>query len=85
MSKRCIYILKGKRYYIGSTNNLERRLTEHKNKGYSVKRIGDWKCLGYIECLNLLEARRLEKAIKKSCHPERYIQQDIFIRYKENT
>ena len=73
MEKRCVYILKWDRYYVGSTNNIERRLKEHEKKWYSTKRIWEWKLIKQIPCKDRLEARRLENKIKKSCHPERYI------------
>jgi predicted GIY-YIG superfamily endonuclease len=67
-----VYILQWDRYYVWSTNNLERRLEEHKTS-YSAKRIGDWKLVKILPCENRIEARQLELNIKKSCHPERYI------------
>ena len=73
MEKRCVYILKWTRYYIGSTNNIERRIKEHMSKWYTAKRIGAWELIKEIWCENKEEARSLERKIKASCHPERYI------------
>jgi predicted GIY-YIG superfamily endonuclease len=75
MEQRCVYILYGNKYYVWSTNDLERRLKEHKNNGYSAKRIGDWKLIKTIACNNRIEARRLELQIKKWGHMERRIDQ----------
>ena len=30
-NNRCVYILKGNKYYIGSTNNLDLRMLQHQN------------------------------------------------------
>ena len=63
-----VYILQNtltKRYYIGSTNNLERRLFEH-NRGQtkSTRQQGKWISV-YNETVNLnKEAKRREKQIK---------------------
>jgi len=73
MENRCVYILKWDRYYIWSTNNIERRIHEHKTKWYSAKRIWERVLEKVIECKDRQEARELENKIKKSCHPERYI------------
>jgi len=73
MENRCVYILKWDRYYIGSTNNIERRIVEHKRKGYTAKRIGNRELVKIIDCGTRLDARQLEKKIKESYHPERYV------------
>ena len=69
----CVYILKGDRFYIGSTTDLERRLQQHRS-GHTLttKRIGDWKLVRSIQTETLIEARTLERKIKKSGHPERW-------------
>jgi predicted GIY-YIG superfamily endonuclease len=42
MNQIGVYILQGNRYYVGCTNNLERRLEQHKNgQAYSTKRIDE--------------------------------------------
>lgn len=62
-----VYILKGSRFYVGSTNNLKRRLEEHKNgKTHATKRIGDFSLIKFFPCSNLEQARLLESKIKCS-------------------
>ena len=62
------YILQNsntKRFYIGSTNNLDRRLEEH-NRGQtrSTRQKGEWKII-YKELYRTnIEAKRREKMIK---------------------
>ena len=73
MESRCVYILKWDRYYVGSTNDIDRRIGEHKKKWYTAKRIGVWQLIKTINCETKSEARQLERKIKESCHPERYI------------
>ena len=69
-----VYILSGKRYYTGSTINIDRRLKDHKNHNTpTTKKIGDWKLVFLVKCSSLKEARKLELKIKKSGHPERWI------------
>lgn len=64
-----VYILKNKttgRHYIGSTNNLLRRLSEH-NRGHTKSirwQTGIWEAIYTEEYNILLEARRREKQIK---------------------
>ncbi len=70
---RVVYILKWDRHYVWSTNDIERRLKEHRKYGYSAKRIWDRKLVKTIECAGRLEARRLELKIKKWWHIERWI------------
>jgi len=74
MDNRCVYILKWKRHYIWSTNNLERRLCEHREWNTSTtKRIWERQLIKVIKCNNKKEARDLESKIKKDCHVERYL------------
>ncbi|MDO8523423.1 MAG: GIY-YIG nuclease family protein [bacterium] len=64
-----VYILqseKNGRYYIGSTNDLERRITEHNfGKTKSLKNILPVKLVFKKEYQVLLEARRMELHLKK--------------------
>ena len=66
--KPVVYILKSNtgKYYIGSTDNLERRLIQH-NNGYthSTKRMGHMIVVFYQEYENLKDARMVESRIKK--------------------
>ena len=72
-----LYILKNEltnRYYIGSTNNLERRLEQHK-KGYTrtTKILGTYDLVYKEEYNTLLEARLREKKLK-SYKSKKYIE-----------
>lgn len=63
-----VYVLKSEknnRYYIGCTNNIERRIAEH-NNGLSryTKNKGPWVGVYKEEYSSLLEARKREKQIK---------------------
>jgi putative endonuclease len=65
----CIYILQSettKRFYIGSTDDLPRRLQEH-NRGHtpSTRGRGPWKLVHQEQCDSLADARRRELAIKR--------------------
>jgi putative endonuclease len=74
MSKIGVYILQGMRYYVGSTNDLDRRLLEHAHGGtHTTLRIGEWKLKKFIPCPTLEEARSLELKIKKSKNIARWI------------
>lgn len=70
MSKYYVYILKSinfEKTYIGFTDNLERRLTQH-NKGYNVfsKRFMPWKII-YTEIYNTqVNALEREKYLKSA-------------------
>lgn len=75
MNQYVVYILKWTRYYVWSTNNLERRLEEHKRwKTSTTKRIGEWKLLWYVLCKGVEEAKMIEKSIKKWWHYERWVE-----------
>ena len=63
-----VYILKNNssnKHYIGSTNNLERRLEEH-NRGQtkSTKRRGVWSIIYTKQFATSIEAKRREQLIK---------------------
>jgi predicted GIY-YIG superfamily endonuclease len=73
-----VYILRGPsgRYYIGSTENLTRRLAEHRRGGnHTTHRFG-----GDLEVVisrvvdNRAEARRIELALKRKKNPRVAIQ-----------
>lgn len=78
MKKIGVYILKGRRFYVGSTSDLERRLEQHKmGRTYTTRRIGPWELVRFIECSTLTEARILELKIKKSKNTSRWIQAPV--------
>ena len=65
----CVYVLeskKDKRFYVGSTSNLEARLWRH-NQGYekATKPYRPYKIVFRQECSSINEARLLELKIKK--------------------
>jgi putative endonuclease len=64
-----VYILQSEtsgRFYVGSTDNLERRLSEHsRDHTPSTRGRGPWVVIHKEEFPTLLEARRRELEIKK--------------------
>ena len=64
-----VYILESKkngRYYVGSTDNLERRIKEHNiGKVFSTRNTRPWVIKVFVECDNLKEARSSEYRLKK--------------------
>lgn len=65
----CVYILKSLKdgnFYIGKTNDLQRRLREH-NGGFvsSTEARRPFVVLGSFDCLTEKDALRLEKEYKK--------------------
>ena len=77
-----VYILESlssKKYYIGHTNDLERRLSEHNDlsrHGWSSK-FAPWKVIHSADYLTRAEAMREEKRLKlfkNRATLERYIQ-----------
>ena len=61
-----IYSRKLDRYYIGSTNNLERRLKEHNRGKNKYVRLGiPWELVYYEEFESLAEARKRELEVKR--------------------
>ncbi|HBF88440.1 MAG TPA: excinuclease ABC subunit C [Bacteroidales bacterium] len=63
-----VYILycRNERFYVGSTNDLERRIFSHQN-GYvkATKNILPIKLVAFIPCSDLKSARQFEYKIKK--------------------
>jgi len=64
-----VYILLSEKlntYYVGLTNNIEKRLATHNNGGkkYTTKGI-PWKLVTTFNCMDRSEAIRLEQKIKK--------------------
>jgi putative endonuclease len=74
-SKFTTYILESdstKRLYIGQTNDIERRITQHQNQRVkSTKNRGPWKLLYAISFETRLEAVQLEQKLKKMKNPGR--------------
>ena len=68
-----VYILRGasKRYYIGSTENLARRMREHRRGGdYTTHRFGDkLELIAAKELPSSTDARRLEMILKRKKNP----------------
>jgi putative endonuclease len=63
-----VYIIrsiKNKKYYVGCTNNIERRLQEHNsNKTFSLKNQGPFELIYKEKYSTLKEARKRERQIK---------------------
>ena len=67
-----VYILKGKKYYCWYTNDLNRRLKEHKRgKTITTKTLKVDMLIGYYTVTTKEEAENLERKIKDSGHRER--------------
>jgi predicted GIY-YIG superfamily endonuclease len=70
----CVYILRGAsgRCYIGSTQDFERRLAEHRSGScHTTKRLGGGvECVAKSECISLAEARSLERRPKRMKNPK---------------
>ncbi|KKR44945.1 MAG: Excinuclease ABC subunit C [Parcubacteria group bacterium GW2011_GWA1_40_21] len=65
--KGCVYILKGNnsKFYVGSTNDLERRLKQHNNDHtQTTKKMNGFKLVLSQEYDSLLIARKIEMKIK---------------------
>jgi putative endonuclease len=73
-----VYVLRNaKQFYIGSTNDLRRRLTEHRaNRVFSTKNRGPWRLLYYEACLAEKDARPREKYLK-TAWGKRYLKKRV--------
>jgi putative endonuclease len=64
-----LYILQSEKtgqYYVGSTNDLDRRISEHlRGHTPATRNRGPWKLIHREDFATLLEARRREADIKK--------------------
>ena len=73
MSMAWVYIVRGAsdRYYIGSTENLDRRLSEHRRgSNHTTRRFGEkLELVGTKELPSIAEARKLETILKKKKNP----------------
>jgi putative endonuclease len=69
-----VYILRGSsgRHYLGSTNNLARRLTEHQHGGtHTTARLGDTlELVASLELSELTAARAMERELKRKKNPQ---------------
>ncbi|HEX5491035.1 MAG TPA: GIY-YIG nuclease family protein [Candidatus Udaeobacter sp.] len=67
-----VYVLRGdRRYYIGATEDLQRRIAEHqRGSNHTTRRFG-----GQIELVaakelpSMIEARKLEQSLKRKKNP----------------
>ena len=73
-----VYMLKfPKQFYTGSTNDLRRRLLEHKDdKVFSTKHRGSFTLVYYEACLSEKDARYREKYLK-TAWGKRYLKNRI--------
>jgi len=69
-----VYVLRSpKQFYVGSTNDLKRRLAEHQsNKVFSTKNRGPWHLVYYEASESEKDARLREKYLK-TAWGKRYI------------
>ena len=68
----CVYILRGAsgRHYIGSTDNLDRRLREHeRGSNHTTRRFVKVKLVASKQMPSMTEARALEAELKKKKNP----------------
>ncbi len=69
-----VYILRGKsgRHYIGSTDDLQRRLSEHqRGSNHTTRRLGgDVKLVASRQLSTMAEARTLESQLKRKKNPQ---------------
>src|SRR5437016_5528302 len=74
MNMAWVYILRGSsgRHYIGSTDNLERRLREHRHGGtHTTLRLGEeLQLVASKEFSSISEAHRLERELKRKKNPK---------------
>ena len=71
-----LYILKSEdsRYYIGSTNNLDRRLKQHRTGRTRTTRVLKTKELVYVEEFDNIDFARLREKKLKSYKSKKYIE-----------
>lgn len=68
-----VYILRGStgRHYIGSTDNIERRLNEHrKGQTHTTARLGELIVVARKQTSTLEGAKKLERALKAKKNPQ---------------
>ncbi|HNQ28169.1 MAG TPA: GIY-YIG nuclease family protein [Aquaticitalea sp.] len=62
-----IYSATIKKYYIGETKDLSLRLVWHNTKEFKASytsKVSDWEVFFAIECVDIVQARKIEKHIK---------------------
>ena len=75
-----VYILRGNRYYIWYTSDLEKRLQRHIDWWCkTTKRIKPYELVWYFKKDSKYEAIKLENMIKKNWHIDHWITQKSFI------
>ncbi len=75
--RNCLYILKNEqtgRYYIGSTNNLDRRLKEHSSGKTRTTKVLKTLTLVYKEEFDTIEEARMREKKLKSYKSRKYIE-----------
>jgi predicted GIY-YIG superfamily endonuclease len=68
-----VYILRGaRRYYIGATENLDRRIAEHRRgSNHTTRRFGEELVVAAVkEVLSITEARAVERELKRKKNPQ---------------
>jgi predicted GIY-YIG superfamily endonuclease len=68
-----VYILRGRRrYYIGATDDLERRLTEHKRgSNHTSRHFGaELVLIAAKQLPSMIDARALERRLKRKKNPQ---------------
>jgi predicted GIY-YIG superfamily endonuclease len=68
-----VYILRGtRRHYIGATDNLDRRIAEHKRgSNHTTLRFGDHiELVAAKQLPSMTEARKLEQILKRKKNPQ---------------
>jgi predicted GIY-YIG superfamily endonuclease len=68
-----VYILRGaRRYYIGATENLDRRIAEHRRgSNHTTRRFGEGLLVAAVkEVPSMTEARALERQLKRKKNPQ---------------
>ena len=78
-----VYVLKDQnKHYIWYTNNIQRRLSEHRRWWTeTTKHMKDFTLLGYFEKNTEEEAQKLEKMIKKNWHIHHRLNHQTFKPY----
>jgi predicted GIY-YIG superfamily endonuclease len=78
-----VYVLKWKdKHYIWYTNDLQRRLAEHRRWWCeTTKQVKDLTLLWYFKKETESEAQKLEKIIKRDWHIQHRLQHPTFIQY----